>query len=88
MTYHSDLGDNPDDLNTIWQFFKNGDIEFDPVITDGADQYTISSVQICLSDKLGIYYPQPRCYEYEFGPSADSLTLQSDVETIAFTRIV
>ena len=83
MTYHSQLGDDSDTLNTIWQFFKNGTIE---VISDGFKDYEISADEICFT---GLYYPTPRCYEYGFfGPSADLLTLQSDVETITFIRIV
>lgn len=51
--------------------------------------YTILSVQICLSDKLRIYYPESMCYEYNFGASKKTITLMDNGEPIySFQRIV
>ena len=88
MTYHNQLGSDPETLDTNWIFKNDGTIYFDPPVSDGFDEYSISSEEICFSDKLGKYYPIPRCYEYNFGSSKDSLTLTNDVVTMTFIRIV
>ena len=85
MTSHTQLGSDPETCNQNWEFKSDGTIEFEPPVTDGFEEYYISNNEVCFT---GYYYPNPRCYEFTFGSSKNSLTLDNDVVIITFTRIV
>jgi len=89
MSYDYIQDKGADELGITWVFNSDGSLEIDPPIEDGINQYTITSEQICLSDELGVYYPVPLCYEYNFGSSKKTITLTDNGNPIwSFQRIV
>jgi hypothetical protein len=86
MTYCTESPSfGPDDWNQNWIFNNDDTIQFEPPVSDGFEEYSISNDEICFT---GHYYLDPRCYVYTFGSSKNSLTLKNDVLTMTFSRII
>lgn len=89
MTYDYYLDKEADELGISWEFKQNGTLIINPPLTDGFNEYSISNNEICLSDRLRIYYPEPHCYELTFGPEKRSIILEDNGEPVwSFQRIV